>query len=422
VQNGAKSQLIYDPGSGVNTTVTTLSVGNGNLAAQLTLKSGTLTSPGVYIGNNGSVLCTLIVDGGDLTLNSTNNLSLNNTASADSVLTIVNGTVTVRGIALKNGTTYGSTVNLNGGTLAMGAGGVSLSSSSAGGTAPRAFNFNGGTLKTTAILGALAADTVNVRNGGAIVDTNGFDSTFGWALAHSNVGGDSATDGGLTKKGARTLTLSASNTYNGPTVVSAGTLALSNASTATISGLSALSVASGAIFSDGYTTGRNLTFAGLGGGGTLNAGSTGSRYISAGTLAPGDAGIGTLTIGKGSLEVGAGAIYDFQIGGTTLAPTADLIYLTGSGSTVTFDGSWTLNLSNVGTVDPTGKTFVLFQSASPITSAGTSSVDLPVGWHGGTISTSGNQVLLSNITVPEPATGGVLLSSMLLVLKRRRRA
>jgi fibronectin-binding autotransporter adhesin len=61
-----------------------------------------------------------------------------------------------------------------------------------------------------------------VRNGGAVIDTNGFNITIGQILQHSVLGGDSATDGGLTKKGAGALTLSGANTYTGTTTIQAG--------------------------------------------------------------------------------------------------------------------------------------------------------------------------------------------------------
>lgn len=98
-------------------------------------------------------------------------------------------------------------------------------------TGTRTFNFNGGTLRaaTTGVtlmnLGAGNA-RANVRNGGAIVDSNGKAVTIAQALVHSNVGGDADPDGGLIKLGAGTLTLSGVNTYSGPTVVSNGVLAI----------------------------------------------------------------------------------------------------------------------------------------------------------------------------------------------------
>lgn len=130
-----------------------------------------------------------------------------------------------------------NTYNLDGGTLTV----PQVQSTLATGT--RTFNFNGGTLAATKAnatffnLGAGSA-RANVRNGGAGINTNGFNVTVGQALVHSNVGGDNAVDGGLTKSGAGTLTLASSNTYTGNTTIRSGTLALASsgsiASSATI--------------------------------------------------------------------------------------------------------------------------------------------------------------------------------------------
>ena len=62
--------------------------------------------------------------------------------------------------------------------------------------------------------------------GGAIIDTNGFNATIAQPLLHSNIAGDEITDGGLTKLGNGTLTLTASNTYTGITTITGGTLVL----------------------------------------------------------------------------------------------------------------------------------------------------------------------------------------------------
>jgi autotransporter-associated beta strand protein len=91
------------------------------------------------------------------------------------------------------------TLNLNGGTLH--AGGIPAS--------PWIHNINGG---------------VNVMAGGAKIDTAGLNVTISQALVDG--GG-----GGLTKTGNGTLTFSGANTYFGPTLVNAGTLATTTDST-----------------------------------------------------------------------------------------------------------------------------------------------------------------------------------------------
>ncbi len=98
------------------------------------------------------------------------------------------------------------------------------------------FNFNGGTLQNSGGMAPYAPpgqtgfltgiDQVNVRDGGAIIDTQTFNATVNQVLSHSVIAGDDAIDGGLTKLGTGTLTLAAADTYTGATTVSAGTLAV----------------------------------------------------------------------------------------------------------------------------------------------------------------------------------------------------
>lgn len=155
--------------------------------------------------------------------------------------------------------------NLNGGTLTV------PQVVSTTNTATRVFNFNGGTLKPTASsvaffnLGTGNA-RANVRGGGAIVDTAGFNVTIGSALIHSTIAGDAATDGGLTKLGAGTLTLTNANTYTGNTVINVGTLALGN--TGSIGTSSNITVNTGATYDvsavSGYTLGGTQSLLGSG--------------------------------------------------------------------------------------------------------------------------------------------------------------
>ena len=124
------------------------------------------------------------------------------------------------------GNTVLSTVNLNGGTLSVGS---FVAPTGGNGTQRMVFNFSGGTLV------ALASDaspvffpsstqvTATVNAAGAPINTNGFNITIAQALVAGTVGA-SGTDGGLTKNGSGTLTLSGANTYTGPTTINLGTL------------------------------------------------------------------------------------------------------------------------------------------------------------------------------------------------------
>jgi autotransporter-associated beta strand protein len=180
------------------------------------------------IAPNADGAVTVDVEGGNLTFG-TGKQPLNVGGGGAGTLTVDSGMVSLNagaanGIDMGNGA-GGGTINLNGGTI--------LTPVVKRGAGTATFNFNGGTLQANANnVGFVTGLTVaNVRNGGAVVNDGGFAITIGQALAHSAVGGDNATDGGLTKSGAGTLILSGANSYNGPTTVNTGTLIVTTAST-----------------------------------------------------------------------------------------------------------------------------------------------------------------------------------------------
>jgi autotransporter-associated beta strand protein len=141
------------------------------------------------------------------------------------------------------GATSSNTYNLNGGVLTVP---QIVATASA---AFRIFNFNGGTLRaaasTTTFFNSGVATTANVRNGGALLDTVGFNVTIGQKLQHSTIADDNATDGGLTKNGLGTLTLTGANTFTGNTTINAGVLELAQ-SVPALAGNSTVSIAAGA--------------------------------------------------------------------------------------------------------------------------------------------------------------------------------
>jgi fibronectin-binding autotransporter adhesin len=120
------------------------------------------------------------------------------------------GTTILAAVNTSSGAT--PTINLNGGVLQMPAWTSGASTT---------FNFNGGTLQanasSAAFLGATPANVNNINAGGAVIDSQAYNITI--TQPFSGVGA-------LTKIGAGRLTLGATSSYAGPTIVSAGVLQL----------------------------------------------------------------------------------------------------------------------------------------------------------------------------------------------------
>ena len=222
---------------GTNSVTVNLNGTSGN-PASLTLSGGTISAGNTSV-NNGNVTQT----GGSFEVAGPDSLYLGSQAGGNATYTLNSGSLytpetvissaantsvfnqnggTCRTAVLEmaiSSSSANATYNLNGGTLAT------ESVYAGGGTST--FNFNGGTLQDfySSSTGYFQGFTIaNVRNGGAIIDTNGFNVTVAQPLVHSTVAGDNAIDGGLTKVGAGTLTLAGVNTYTGVTNISAGTL------------------------------------------------------------------------------------------------------------------------------------------------------------------------------------------------------
>jgi autotransporter-associated beta strand protein len=153
-----------------------------------------------------------------------------------------------------------SSVYLCGGTLAVGAGGIT---NNASGGIPN-FCFDGGTLSNMNSGDiAMTIPRAMVSSNGAVIDDGGQGRIISISSVLNDVDGQS---GKLVKMGAGTLTLSGACTYSGPTTVSDGTLKIATGGLITNSSL--ITLASGTATADV----RAVTFSlvkGLGGHGTV---------------------------------------------------------------------------------------------------------------------------------------------------------
>jgi len=255
--------LTLDPGASVTSTIGNLKTTAGGLAVSsgslnvsnsgaaggasglyvnggtFTVNGGVVTTSGYVTVNNGG---TLLVSSG--TFIETGAEVLNGYGSGSTV-TLAGGLMSVADLRVCQ--TNASTVNLNGGIL------QTNFFNYGGGTAT--VNFNGSTVQArstqAAFLNATSAITYNVQANGAIFDSNGYAITISTPLVSGT-----SNDGGLTKLGAGTLTLSATNTYAGPTVVSSGTLQIGGTS-GMLTGTGAVTVAPFATLLVGDSTAAN---------------------------------------------------------------------------------------------------------------------------------------------------------------------
>ena len=422
------------------------SFGEVNVNTGGTLNVGTSAEKWLIMNRFDTIQGRLNVDGGTVNLQNNSDIKFSTGGgTGTSFVTVKNGGSVVGSatsvVDLMTANVAGNnTVNLDsGGTLTIG----QIITTNNSGTAT--VNFNGGTLRAAGATAAFldlggASQRVNIRNGGAIIDTNTFDVTAAQALVHSNVGGDNAIDGGLTKIGSGKLTLSGTNTYTGATTVSAGTLAL--ASTGSLTSTQ-LSVSNGATFDvsavSGYAVGSGVTLTNNGTvtgsvtvDGTLKGSGTFSGAVVVnGNLNPGNS-PGTVTFTNG-LALAATSNLGWELIANTdtgAGTNFDQVLVTGGALSIA-DGA-TLNLAFGGSVDFTDAFWTSDRNWTVISFAGNGeegaltlgSISGGVGDFNefGSFSTSndnGNQVLTWT-AVPEP--GAALLGGLgLLGLLRRRR-
>lgn len=197
------------------------------------LPGGSLLGPigsisgGYVVGRSTGANCTVNVKGGTFGVTSGNTVAITIGNGGTGTVNVVSGAFimskdTGKGIVLGSVAGVPGILNLNGGLTTT----PKISLGIAGSLST--LNFNGGTLRANASSQSFidGLTTANVRDGGAIIDSAGFAITIGQALLHSVFSGDATIDGGLTKLGTGTLTLTGENTFTGTTAVNEGAVAL----------------------------------------------------------------------------------------------------------------------------------------------------------------------------------------------------
>jgi autotransporter-associated beta strand protein len=386
-KTGGGNFIVGDGGNGYfNQTGGTLTSANdlwiaqsGSGTGQYDLSAGSVTiNSWIAVGREGGN-GTLNISGGSMTKGGGGNISIAHGGGTGTINQTGGAFTSTTGETWIGEDSNTGTWNLSGGTATFGV--VHLAQS---GSATGVLNLAGGTLTALELTtGNSAATSTLTLNGGKLAAA-GNNANFLHGLTAANVlaGGvvvdsgtnvisiaqallDGGSGGGLTKIGSGSLYLNGANSYTGPTAVSAGALG----GTGTL--LGAVNVAAGA------------------------------------SLAPGAAGIGTLTISNAlTLATGSSTLIELSVdGGVT--NNDQVVGLT----SVSYAGS--LIVTNVGSNSlAVGNTFKLFSSAAPGTGNFSQVTILPAG--SGTFNPS-TGILTINST-GAPAIGSAVVSGGNLIL------
>ena len=319
---------LTNSGSG---TVTSGPLGTGTL----TLNGGTFNFAGgaFTIANNVNVTAATTIQ---TSFNSGNTEVLNGNFSGGGNLTQTpNGNTTAQWQFGGDNSSYTGTFTQNSGNTSLAFNSANSGSAGAAWVFNNSadqrtrLNFGAGTISFGSLSGNGSIANI-AASGAATVSVGGLNSSTSFTGV---LGGSTAGQGqniSLLKVGTGTLTISGANTYTGPTIVSNGTLQVDGSLVAG----SAVSVNGG-------------TLAGIG---TINGLVTNNA-----TLAPGDAGIGTLTV-NAAITLSASSTNTFEVNGST--PTNDVIVA--GVNVVTYGGL--LNIVPAGTFS-VGQAFTLFRGA-----------------------------------------------------------
>jgi autotransporter-associated beta strand protein len=386
-----------------------------------------------------------------ITFRSTGTFTLNGNVSAaagNRTLTIGSGGISK--------TSNSGVVNINGNTASGAAGTGVITMTLASATSQTWTNDNSATALNlgTTLLGTNGSAVISL---GAFAGVNANTLTFA-GEGNFNVGVATAANsaisgstGSLIKNGAGALTINSGTTYGGATTISGGKLALAGsgplANTPTIIvGASTTFDVSG-LTASSYTLGSSQT---VGGSGTILA--TGKTVVANGTLSPGSS-PGTLTQDGGSLQLGVGGDYNWQIhdadgaAGTGYDTTSLINGATLDLSLLSAGNTYNINLWSLSGIGPDvsgnaidfnntlAYSWTLFSTGTAITGFSTDKFTINTGAFNGTtgfsnalgggtfsvgLSGDNTDLVLKFTSVPEP-NAALLGSLSIIALLRRRR-
>lgn len=226
-------------------------------------------------------------------------------------------------------------------------------------------------------------------------------------------GAISGSGGVINKSGAGTLILSGTNTYTGTTTVSGGVLLADNATSSTGTGAvvvngTGILGGNGVIATSGITAARAIAV----------------NFASGSTLSPSNgSGISHLTLSLNAgttVNLAAGTHFVFDLGAVG---TSDEVTVTGG--TLTLGGQQFSDFTfNTESGFGSAGTYTLMDAAAGITGSlsSTGSLSGIIDGMTGTLSISGDELVLDVAAVPEPSTYALMLAGLVVVAGCRRLA
>lgn len=418
-------------------------------SSNITVNGGKMNFLANAVNSRDETFGNLAVTGGSVIAgkaDSINTVTMNNATLTGGTVTVNrnNKVVVSNALAISNGATltvdrYATTNATSRSSVSVGTGGLAITQAAEGAYTPiiltggNASGVKGGELvlngdvsftgtgsnANTTTIAAVAATGGGGEGSVLLEGTRTFNIGDGSAardLTIEAVLANGVATGGLTKTGAGTLALAGSNTYSGPTTISAGNLQLTNASgSATGTGTVTVSGGNSATLSGvGTTTGLTTVTGGSRLAAGLNTTGANSNFGTVGTLHLGTTGGLTLTNANLDFDLASTAA-----GGSDLITTSALTL--GSAINFTFNG-----LS--GSVLETGSAYSLVIAdsvANPwnidgITTTFLGNLD---GNYTAAYSIDGATLQVTFAAVPEPGTYAMLLGGLgaLIGFQRSRR-